>query len=243
MLMRDLDSPRAYDIFVFGPFKLSPAERLLKKDGDSLAIGGRALELLTALLERAGEVVSHQELIARVWPNVTVEHANLRVHIAALRRMLGDDAGSGRYISSVAGRGYCFVAPVRRCSAEECHLQIDVSPSLASNFPPPARPVRMVGREETIRTVLTLVMTKRFVSIIGPGGIGKTAVAVSVAHEALEAFRGAVFFVDLSGLTDPRLAPTAVASALGCTLHSRDPLLSLLAFMRERRLLHVLDSR
>jgi DNA-binding winged helix-turn-helix (wHTH) protein len=102
MLMRDLGNPRAYDVFVFGPFKLFPVERLLKKDGDSLTIGGRALELLTALVERADEVVSHQELIARVWPNVAAEHAN----IAALRRALGDHAGSGRYISSVAGRGY-----------------------------------------------------------------------------------------------------------------------------------------
>jgi predicted ATPase/DNA-binding winged helix-turn-helix (wHTH) protein len=240
--MRDLDSPRAYEVFVFGRFTLFPAERLLKKDGECLAIGGRALELLTVLLERAGEVVSHQELIGRVWPNLTVEHANLRVHIAALRRVLGVDAGSRRYISCVSGRGYCFVAPVRRCSAEECLPRIDVSRSLAPHFPLPARPVRMVGRDETIRTVLTLVLTRRFVSIIGPGGIGKTAVAVSVAYEAIDAFRGAIYFVDLSCLTDPQLAPTAVASALGCTLHSRDPIVSLLAFMRQRRLLLVLDN-
>ena len=201
--MRDLDSPRAYEVFVFGRFTLFPAERLLKKDGECLAIGGRALELLTVLLERAGEVVSHQELIGRVWPNLTVEHANLRVHIAALRRVLGVDAGSRRYISCVSGRGYCFVAPVRRCSAEECLPRIDVSRSLAPHFPLPARPVRMVGRDETIRTVLTLVLTRRFVSIIGPGGIGKTAVAVSVAYEAIDAFRGAIYFVDLSCLTDP----------------------------------------
>jgi DNA-binding winged helix-turn-helix (wHTH) protein len=104
--------------FMFGPFNLSVAQRLLKKGEEALPIGGRALDLLIVLVERAGEVISHKELIARAWPDVTVEEANLRVHIAALRKMLGDGLDGARYISNVAGRGYCFVAAVAR-SAEE----------------------------------------------------------------------------------------------------------------------------
>jgi len=109
---------RVKNAFMFGPFNLSVAQRLLKKGEEKIPIGGRALDLLIVLVERAGEVISHKELIARAWPDVTVEEANLRGQIAALRKMLGDGLDGARYISNVAGRGYCFVAAVAR-SAEE----------------------------------------------------------------------------------------------------------------------------
>jgi len=112
---------RVKNAFMFGPFNLSVAQRLLKKGEETIPIGGRALDLLIVLAERAGEVISHKELIARAWPDVTVEEANLRGQIAALRKMLGDGLDGARYISNVAGRGYCFVAAVA-CSAEELAL-------------------------------------------------------------------------------------------------------------------------
>jgi DNA-binding winged helix-turn-helix (wHTH) protein len=114
---------RANNAFVFGPFKLSVAERLLKRDEEALPIGGRALDLLAVLVERAGEVISHKELIARAWPDVTVEEANLRVHIASLRKVLRDGLDGARYISNVAGRGYCFVATVARSPLERAPSQ------------------------------------------------------------------------------------------------------------------------
>ncbi|CAN7210034.1 transcriptional regulator [Phyllobacterium sp. LjRoot231] len=98
--------------FRFGPFQLSGRERLLQQNGRPLSISSRALEILIALVERPGEVVSHKELISRAWPNVVVEDTNLRVHIASLRRILGDTKAGPRYIMSVPGRGYCFVAKV-----------------------------------------------------------------------------------------------------------------------------------
>ena len=112
---------RVKNAFMFGPFNLSVAQRLLKKGEETIPIGGRALDLLIVLAERAGEVISHKELIARAWPDVTVEEANLRGQIAALRKMLGDGLDGARYISNVAGRGYCFVAAVAS-SAEELAL-------------------------------------------------------------------------------------------------------------------------
>src|SRR5689334_9963967 len=216
-------SPHANDVFVFGPFRLFVAERLLEKDGEKLTVGGRALELLAALVERAGEVVSHKELTARVWPDVTVEDTNLRVHIAALRRALGDDRGAVRYISSVAGRGYCFVAPVDHRTAEDTLNEVGASPPLAPTHQLPTRLLEMVGRDETVLTILTQLIMRRFVSIVGPGGVGKTTVAISVAHTALEGFGGAVFFVDVSSLGDSRLLPTAIASSVGCSLRLNDP--------------------
>ena len=110
----EITSLRVHNTFVFGPFKLSAAERLLKRDREALSIGGRALDLLIVLVERAGQVISHKELIARAWPGVTVEEANLRVHIASLRKVLREGLDGARYISNVAGRGYCFVADVAR---------------------------------------------------------------------------------------------------------------------------------
>ena len=97
----------------FGPFRLFPAQQLLLEDERPLRLGSRALEILTFLTARPGELVSKEDLIARVWPDTFVEEGNLRVHIAALRRTLGDGQAGNRYVMTVPGRGYRFVAPVR----------------------------------------------------------------------------------------------------------------------------------
>src|SRR5258708_21780765 len=107
----------------FGPFRLIPSQKLLLDNDKPVRLGSRALELLIALVERAGEVVGRDELVARVWPSTIVEESSLRVHIAALRKALGDGPAGARFITNVPGRGYCFVAPVTR----------PAQPSLASS--------------------------------------------------------------------------------------------------------------
>src|SRR6202047_4317716 len=102
------------EAFVFGSFRLIPAQRLLLDDGKPLRLGSRALEILVALVERAGETVRKDELIARTWPDTVVEENALRGHVAALRKALGEGRAGKRYIANVAGRGYPFVAPVTR---------------------------------------------------------------------------------------------------------------------------------
>src|SRR5580700_2023376 len=114
----DGDSSLIHGVVSFGPFQLFATERQLKKGDEGLQLGGRALDTLIALVERAGEVVTQGELISRVWPDVTVEEANLRVHIASLRKALGDGRAGTRYIVTAAGRGYCFVAPVTRSATQ-----------------------------------------------------------------------------------------------------------------------------
>jgi DNA-binding winged helix-turn-helix (wHTH) protein len=96
----------------FGPFRLLRTQFLLLEGDTPVPLGSRALEILTALLERHGELVSKQDLMARVWPDVFVEPANLTVHMSALRRALRDGQDGNRFIVNIPGRGYCFVASV-----------------------------------------------------------------------------------------------------------------------------------
>ena len=100
----------------------------------------------------------------------------------------------------------------------------------------------MVGRDDTVRALAQQLQALRFVSIVGPGGVGKTTVAVSVAHKLIDGFHDAVFFIDLAALTDPQLVPTAVASALGFAVQTQDPVVSLLAFIGDKKILLVLDN-
>jgi predicted ATPase/DNA-binding winged helix-turn-helix (wHTH) protein len=239
--MEDHDNRCPNDVVSFGPFRLFAAERLLKKGDEPLPLGGRALDILITLVGRAGEVVSRKELISRVWPDVTVEEANLRVHIAGLRKALADGREGARYVANVPGRGYCFVAPVTY-STEQRSLPRGEAAVTNRLQKLPSRLIRMVGRDDTVRALSAQLMTWRFVSIVGPGGMGKTTVAVSIAHALFDGFDGAVFFVDLGALTDLQLVPTAVASALGLMMHAQDSIVSLLAFLGDKRILLVLDN-
>src|SRR5277367_6584349 len=97
----------------FGPYRLLATQRLVLEGDKPVRLGSRAFDILTALVERAGEVVSKEELIARAWPGTFVEETNLKIQVGALRRALGDGQGGNRYIVNVVGRGYNFVAPIR----------------------------------------------------------------------------------------------------------------------------------
>ena len=191
---------------------MRPAQRTLSKDGKPVRIGGRALDILAALTERAGQTVSKEELIARAWPDTVVEEAALRVHVAPLRKTLGDGRAGKRYIANDAGRGYAFIAPVTRENASSVTVVpdgADVAGSL------PALLTRIVGRDEIILALTTQLARRRFLTIVGPGGIGKTTVAVAVADRAGASYKDGVWFIELASLSDPDLVPSAVGAALG----------------------------
>ncbi|MBV8192096.1 MAG: helix-turn-helix transcriptional regulator, partial [Alphaproteobacteria bacterium] len=223
----------------FGPFRLHSGRRLLEKDGEPIALGSRAMDVLIVLVERAGAVVSKQELTKRVWPDRTVDESGLRVHMAALRKALGEGRDGARYVTNVSGRGYSFVAPVAAVYPTP-QASAAPSPALPTTLPRPLN--RMIGRDTAVREVSARLAAHRFVTLHGPGGIGKTTVAVAVAHAELSAFANEVAFVDLGAIADRALVESAVATSLGVAVRSSDPLPSLLNFLRPRRMLLVLDS-
>src|SRR5258708_5369591 len=181
----------------FGPFRLIPSQKLLLDNDKPVRLGSRALELLIALVERAGEVVSRDELVARVWPSTIVEESSLRVHIAALRKALGDGQEGARFITNVPGRGYSFVAPVTRLA----HTSLVARGPASHNLP--ARLTRMIGRADVVATIAALLPARRFVTIAGAGGMGKTTLALAVAEEVLASYVHGVRFVDLAPIVDP----------------------------------------
>lgn len=184
------------DAFSFGPFSLSPDERVLRKDGTLVPLGGRAFDMLLAMVERNGTVVTAEELMAIAWPGVIVVESNVRVQVANLRRTLGCGRDGARYIANVARRGYCFVEPVRRTDSvdQPSPTSSDPDPASAavqfedekqtvgslSTFPAPLQGA--IGRDACIVELAQIVNERRLVTVVAAAGAGKTTVATLVAH-------------------------------------------------------------
>jgi predicted ATPase/DNA-binding winged helix-turn-helix (wHTH) protein len=197
------------------------------------------LDILTILVERAGQTVTKQDLLALAWPGISVDDANLRVHVAALRKVLGDGHAGARYIINVMGRGYCFVAPVTRENVAAPAAQLP-APSNRHNLPAPLS--RVLGRNDAIEAIAIQVPVRRCVTIAGPGGIGKTTVAAAVGERLLPVYDDGVWFIDMASVTDRTLIPFVMGSALGFSISSANPVPSLVAFLRDKQLLLVLDN-
>src|SRR6516164_228651 len=222
--------------FAFGPFRLFPAQQLLLEGESPVRLGSRARDLLIALIEQAGQVVTREALSARVWPNIVVEEGALRVHVAALRKALRDGQEGRRYIANVPGRGYSFVGKV--VATDEPNPTADAAPEPV----PPLSMARLFGRAEVVETLSTRLPQQRLITITGPGGIGKTSVALAVADRMHPRLPDGVCIVDFAPLADGKLVPTALASALGIGVLSENPLPSLIALLRSRDMLIVLDN-
>jgi predicted ATPase/DNA-binding winged helix-turn-helix (wHTH) protein len=225
---------------IFGPFRFLPQQRLLTRAGLALRVGSRALDILAVLVGRAGEVVSKDELIRQVWPSTVVEENNLRVHLTALRKVLGEGHVSGRYIENVPGRGYAFVASVE---SQICGL---ATPSDSSAIVPvnnlPGTIGEVIGRDAIIVDVVDQLPHRRLITLTGPGGVGKTTVALAAADRLLGSYADGVAFVDLATISDPTQVLTSTASAVGCVLSAETPSEDLVEFLAVRRLLLILDN-
>ena len=227
------------DVLSFGPFRLVVSERLLTREGAPVELGARALDILIALVSTPSEVIGKKDLLSHVWPDITVDESSLRVHMASLRKMLGDGKDGARYIATVAGRGYCFVAPVSR-SHDWSQAAAVITDFQHTNLP--SRLSGLVDREQDLQKVAARLEATRFVTVVGVGGVGKTTLAIALGHHLSETFAGAVLFVDLSMLSDPELVTVTVASMLGLSVRSDDATPNLITYLLDKRILLILDT-
>jgi predicted ATPase/DNA-binding winged helix-turn-helix (wHTH) protein len=231
------DKPIIDLAFVFGPFSLIPSQQLLLRQNRPVKLGGRALDLLLLLLTRTGQEVSKSELIAFAWPKVFVDEHNLKVHISGLRRVLGDTLPQATYIATVVGRGYQFVGTVRTERVEITDFS-DVYVQ-AERLPLPAI---LIGRNQDVESVTHALDVTRLITLVGPGGVGKTSLALAVAHSKQDAFPDGVHIADLSQTDNPALVPHLVATCLGVRGSPSDLIAAVVEHLQDRRILLILDN-
>lgn len=227
----------------FGPFRFSPMRGLLK-DGMAVKVGSRPLAILALLLEQAGAVVSNRDIMARVWPGLFVEEANIRVHIGSLRKLLGKNDVGTDYIENIPAQGYRFVGTLltpmaetgEEAAAPPLASQVDLSSLLPRNID------RLIGRDETIDDIVRKLVEKSFVTITGVGGIGKTSVAIEVAQLSAGSHRDGVHFVDLSTLSDPTLVCATIAQVMKLPGGGKGALEGFLTAVKGRDALLILDN-
>lgn len=227
--MNSLRNINSDAVLRFGPYAFHLHQRLILDGDRPLRMGGRALDILQVLVERAGSVVSKDALIAHVWPTSVVEEINLRVHIAALRRALGDGQNGQRYIVNIPQCGYSFIAPVQ-CDRAGTPVPVETEHKPQHNLP--ARLTPVTGRDSIIGSVVRQLPVRRLMTLIGPAGIGKTTVALRVAELLLQHYRDGVWRVDLAAIDDPaqlveHLSRTLELDVGGAALEQRHALVVL----------------
>lgn len=227
----------------FDRFELRPSERVLYFEDEPTTLGARAVDVLTVLVSEYGRLVSKSELLDRVWPNVVVEENNLQVQISSLRKLLG-----AKSIATVPGRGYRFCLPV----------ESDVEPTargLAGVHGPafhgggssdvlsvlPALPGPVWGREAD-QSALDALLPAPLITVVGQAGIGKTAFALSVAHQWRRHWRDGAAWVELASISDPDLVVSMVAQSLGLSSGGQDPMQALVSALKPLQALLVIDN-
>ena len=224
----------AHAAYRFGRFLFIPAQRQLLADGRPVLRSGRGIELLQALVERRERTVSKRELLDIVWPDDDVEEANLAVQVSALRKVLGPQA-----IATVPGRGYRFVAALEDDPARD-QGRASAAASLPAGPPAPASP--LIGRDEALAALAARVVEHPLVTVTGPGGIGKTALALSVAQAVAGRWAGGVGWIEAASVATAEQLPQAVAVSLRLALQGNYGAEQVAAALTGRSMLLLLDN-
>ena len=240
-----MDPARAPAAIEFGRFSVLPHRRELLAEGRPLELGGRAFDVLMALLEASGAVLSKDALMNRVWPDRIVDENSLQAQISALRRAFGADRD---LIRTIAGRGYQFTGELRTVSArpdtfraDTTAIPISSSARIPTNLPEAVS--ELIGRDAELDEITDLSASHRLVTLTGAGGIGKTRLGFAAARHLLPRFADGVWAIELAPLSDPEFVPVTVATALGLELTSgtASPL-SVANALRAKQLMLVLDN-
>jgi predicted ATPase/DNA-binding winged helix-turn-helix (wHTH) protein len=231
-------------VYEAGPLEIDSGKRELRARGIPVPIGDRAFEIIQALARSAGELVTKDDLMGRVWPGAVVGEATIQVHISAIRKALGPDRAM---LKTTSGRGYRLLGRWTARQADAPEPPIDWAPGrvsadrVQSNLP--IAPSVLIGRDAAMRQVRDLTSAYRVVTLTGPGGIGKTRLALEVARGLLPGFDDGAWLVDLASLSDASLVAAAVASVLGLQLGQTDISPEALArTIGRRKLLLVIDN-
>jgi predicted ATPase/DNA-binding winged helix-turn-helix (wHTH) protein len=214
---------------VFGRFEIRPRERELRVDGRAIRVGARAFDLLLVLVQRRDRVVSKTELLQAVWPHAVVEEANLHVHVCALRKVLG--AG---VIATIPGRGYRFIAGARG------ETPPDGQPvALASQLPDAGM---LIGRDADVLDLEEMVAQRELVTVAGPGGVGKTRLALELARRSAGRYAEGICWVDLAPVPDGAKVAAIIAQTMRIDMGAIDPAEALPGLLSGREALLVLDN-
>jgi predicted ATPase len=201
-------------------------------EGDTLLqVGARALAILSALTEVPGRLVAKRELLERAWPDGHVDEANLKVQISTLRRALRGYEG---LIRAEASLGYRFLGET---------VPRDPDRNIPRRrFSMPRLLTEPIGRDNVVADIVRLLKENRLVTVLGPGGIGKTTVALAIAHRLPDTTADETCFVDLNGIARDDQLYGAVARALDFPIGEALTLEQIQAALQERNLLLVFDS-
>src|ERR1700682_5704424 len=206
-------------VYELDEWEVDLARRELRARGVPVPIGGRAFEIIEVLVQSAGELVTKNDLLARIWPGAIVEDNTLQFHISAMRKALGSDRG---ILKTASGRGYrllgAWTSRESTSSVDSIDLEPVRSPAEPCQTNLPAAASELVGRTNAVQQLRGLLSAYRVVTLTGPGGIGKTRLALEVARGLFPSFQGDVRLVELVSLSDPGLVPTAVTGVLGLKL-------------------------
>ena len=231
-------------VYQFGNAQLRPEQRRLLIGGNDSRIGARAFDLLLALVERRDRTVTKNELLDSVWPDAVVEENNLHVHVSTLRKVLGPQV-----IVTIPGRGYRFTASLVGAVDGATNAAMpepvpaptsSAAVALLTNLP--AELPSLYGRADDVPALRTLLESHKLVTVVGAGGIGKTALAQTVAHQLRGSLDGGVWLVELAPVVDPSQVVATVAHVLRVTLDTVTPVETLARALGKSRMLIVLDN-
>jgi predicted ATPase/DNA-binding winged helix-turn-helix (wHTH) protein len=227
-----------------GLLALDLTRRELRARGATVPIGGRAFEILAILAQSSQELIGKDELMRRVWPGAIVEENTLAAQISAIRKALGADRD---LLKTISGRGYRLVGKwikdAATAPAEPPSSQSVAVSRQNSRTNLPVSPIDLIGRAFAARHVAEVLVTHRVVTLTGPGGIGKTALALQVAQNVFTKTQVDAYFVDLAPLSDPRLVPTTIAGVLDIRLgNDETDAASVARAIGARQLILVIDN-